>query len=214
MFREMRAALNIPKSVDILEHIRSLSLEPDSEDALSSPRSRAVEVIQNIERSAMIVQTPQPGLTELMRYLDQRKVRKALCTRNFQLPVMHLLGRFLPGVIFEPIITREAKGIQPKPSPEGLWKIAQHWGLAEEAELAGREVFDPLLLARKHLGSGLIMVGDSADDMAAGRRAGAATVLLLNEDNEHVVGKENPDEVIGRLDDLIEILERGFVGRD
>ena len=30
MFQEMRAALGIPRSVDILDHIRSLSNEPDT----------------------------------------------------------------------------------------------------------------------------------------------------------------------------------------
>jgi phosphoglycolate phosphatase-like HAD superfamily hydrolase len=62
-------------------------------------------------------------------------------------------------------------------------------------------------------GNGLIMVGDSIDDMTAGRRAGAATVLLVNEVNEHLSTHEHTDLVIARLDDLIKILEEGFEGR-
>ena len=57
------------------------------------------------------------------------------------------------------------------------------------------------------------MVGDSIDDMTAGRRAGAATVLLVNEVNEHLSTHEHTDLVIARLDDLIKILEEGFEGR-
>lgn len=216
MFREMRAALNIPKSTDILDHLNSLSTTSDnSTNPPTSPRQRANNAIEAIERKAMTVQTPQPGLVELMTYLDKRKIPKALCTRNFPLPVNHLLEKFLPGVRFSPIITRETDGVRPKPSPEGLWRIAESWGLR-----LGRPVgangqdseMDPLLRAKEYLGAGLIMVGDSVDDMACAARANAASVLLLNEDNQHVVEQEQPDLVIRRLDELIDVLEVGFTG--
>lgn len=61
--------------------------------------------------------------------------------------------------------------------------------------------------------TGLIMVGDSIDDMTAGYRAGAATVLLVNEVNAHLATHEHTDLCISRLDELIGILEEGFVGR-
>ena len=32
----------------------------------------------------MAAQKPQPGLQELMRYLDGRGMRKGICTRNFE----------------------------------------------------------------------------------------------------------------------------------
>lgn len=250
MFKEMRAALDIPRSVDILDHIRSLSNEPDTspstskgdephsstdpsqppaEEVLShrsfvsdlqpsSPQARAVAKIQAIERHAMTSQRPQPGLQELMAYLTRRGVRKALCTRNFPAPVHHLLGNHLPEEVFDPIITRETEGIQPKPSPEGLWTIAQAWGLHREVdELAQDSVsvgengeIDPLELAKRYLGSGLIMVGDSIDDMAAGHRAGAATVLLANDENDVLTKHEYTGLSIRRLDELIDILEKGF----
>ena len=218
MFREMRAALNIPKSTDILDHLHSLSTEPDSTTSPpTSPRQRANHAIKTIERNAMTFQTPQPGLVELITYIDKRKLPKALCTRNFPLPVNHLLEKFLPGVTFSPVITRETEGVRPKPSPEGLWRIAERWGLGLEqiADANGRHnENDPLVLAKEHLGAGLLMVGDSVDDMACAARANAASVLLLNEDNEHVIEKEPPDFVIRRLDELIDTLEQGFEGRN
>ena len=48
--------------------------------------------------------------------------------------------------------------------------------------------------------------------MTAGRNAGAATVLLGNERNGHLRDHEHTDLCIERLDDLINILENGFVG--
>ncbi|KAI1609262.1 phosphoglycolate phosphatase [Exophiala viscosa] len=251
MFKEMRSALGIPKSVDIIDHIRSLSNQPDvgiinghqppephsstntnqpplenmmshSADSpdppLDSPQARAVKKIKDIERQAMTSQRPQPGLQELMAYLTRRGVRKALCTRNFPAPVHHLLSNHLPDEEFHPVVTRETEGIQPKPSPEGLWSIAQAWGLDKEVDESpdklvstndGEEI-DPLELARQYLGSGLIMVGDSVDDMAAGYRAGAASVLLVNDENEDLAKHAYTGRTVRRLDELIDILEQGF----
>lgn len=225
MFREMRSVLDIPKSTDILDHIRSLSSEPDEKPSNdgepSSPQSRAQEAIRQIERNAMSTQEPQPGLVELMKYLEGRKIPKALCTRNFLLPVEHLIDTFLSDLKggFDMIITRETKGVQPKPSPEGLWKIAQNWGLEQEAVASedktvdSADGHDPLEIARRYLGQGLIMVGDSIDDMASGYRAGAATVLLVNEDNKELADHKFTDLSVHRLDELVEILDNGFVGK-
>lgn len=54
---------------------------------------------------------------------------------------------------------------------------------------------------------------DSIDDMTAGYKAGAATVLLVNDVNAHLAEHEHTDLIVSRLDELIEILEAGFVGR-
>ena len=49
--------------------------------------------------------------------------------------------------------------------------------------------------------------------MTAGHMAGAATVLLLNERNVHLQEHAHTDLCIKRLDELIDILEQGFVGQ-
>jgi phosphoglycolate phosphatase-like HAD superfamily hydrolase len=56
------------------------------------------------------------------------------------------------------------------------------------------------------------MVGDSIDDMTSGHMAGAATVLLVNERNEHLGEHPHTDLCISQLDDLVDILEGGFLG--
>lgn len=224
MFGEMRAALGIPKTIDILEHIHALPT-PEAQSA-------AMEAIRTIERAAMAKQVAQPGLVELMGYLDARGVRKGICTRNFDQPVNHLLSKFLQGVLFEPIVTRDFR--PPKPDPAGILHIARSWGLtrpAGEGEAGvpvargpGPEVVadgdcDEGLLPTKAGeevadASGLLMVGDSVDDMTAGRTAGAATVLLVNDVNQHLAEHDHTDLVISRLDELIDILEHGFKGRE
>ncbi|KAJ5729880.1 hydrolase [Penicillium malachiteum] len=184
MFTEMRDALGIDRSMDILHHINSLPVED---------RATAVAKIQAVERRAMIDQQPQPGLVQLMEYLQSRGLKRALCTRNFETPVKYLLQNWLPEHSFLPIITRDTPNVIPKPDPAGILHIAQEWGLMNRAE-------------------NLIMVGDSIDDMTSGHKAGAATVLILNEKNIHLKAHPHTDLCISRLDDLINILEKGFVG--
>lgn len=48
--------------------------------------------------------------------------------------------------------------------------------------------------------------------MTAGHTAGAATVLLVNDHNDHLRDHAHTDLCIERLDDLVEILDKGFVG--
>ncbi|KAL8732181.1 MAG: hypothetical protein Q9166_002928 [cf. Caloplaca sp. 2 TL-2023] len=180
----MREALKIPRSTDILDHIHSLP-QPAQDEAQTAIRA--------IERAAMIEQEPQPGLNELITYLEGRGVRMGLCTRNFDAPVTHLLQTFIPAATFSPIITREFR--PPKPNPAGILHIAQAWGLEDGAE-------------------SLIMVGDSMDDMVAGYKAGAATVLLSSKDNEGLKGHEYTGVAIERLDDLVAMLEEGFEERE
>ncbi|KAF2435662.1 HAD-like protein [Tothia fuscella] len=181
MFGEMRSALGIAKSVDILDHVYSLPKDQQEE---------AMAKIRDIERNAMSSQTPQAGLIDLMNYVDSRGVRKGICTRNFDMPVNHLIETFMQGHRFSPIITREFR--PSKPDPAGILHIASTWGLPDAANL--------------------IMVGDSIDDMTAGYRAGAATVLLVNEVNAHLATHEHTDLCIRRLDELVHVLENGFVG--
>jgi len=221
MFAEMRNALGISRSVDILEHVYTL---PPTE------QHRAMELIRAIERTAMVSQVAQPGLVQLMSYLDSHGIRKGICTRNFDAPVHNLLAKFLAGSVFRPIVTRDFR--PPKPDPAGILHIAQSWGLvrqstgepgapvSEEEEAArapetGQDAADGLVPTDTGEevadASGLIMVGDSIDDITAGRRAGAKTVLLVNDVNRHLVDHEHTDLVISRLDELIDVLDNGLL---
>jgi HAD superfamily hydrolase (TIGR01549 family) len=162
-------------------------------EQLSRLRSQQISWITSIpSRTAMKSQQPQAGLVELMEYIDSRGIKKGICTRNFDAPVTHLLTTFLPTSKFHPVVTREFR--PPKPDPAGILHIAKDW-MHEDG------------------GKSLIMVGDSIDDMTAGHRAGAATVLLVNDVNKHLAEHAHTDLVVKQLDDLIEILDNGFEGR-
>jgi phosphoglycolate phosphatase-like HAD superfamily hydrolase len=124
MFGQMRAALDITKSVDILDHIYTL---PPTE------QKAAFQKVRDIESAAMATQAPQPGLVPLMTYLESKYLPKGICTRNFDAPVAHLLGKFLTGMEFVPIVTREFR--PPKPDPAGILHIAKSWGLDGAGEL-------------------------------------------------------------------------------
>ncbi|AOW04408.1 HAD-like domain-containing protein [Yarrowia lipolytica] len=178
MFGQMRAALGIDKSVDILDHVHSL---PDPEQEEAQMKLRAIET------RAMVDMTAQPGLLPLMDYLKKHSVKKTICTRNFPAPVQHLLDAFLSDHVFEPIVTREFK--PPKPHPQGILNICKEWGV------------EP---------GNVIMVGDSVDDMAAGKSAGATTILLQSDVNGHLNADPRTDLVINRLDEIIGLIEEGI----
>ncbi|KAF8308975.1 haloacid dehalogenase-like hydrolase [Clavulina sp. PMI_390] len=182
MFRRMRDALGIDKSVDILDHIEALPLDR---------QAAAEEGVRKVEREAMLEMVAQPGLMELMQYLGSQGIKKAICTRNFDGPTQHLMNKFLNGVEISPIITRTFKPA--KPHPAGILRISDEWGIPPHE---------------------MIMVGDSIDDMRAGRSAGATTVLLLANDghNSHLIKHSCTDVTIKRLDELIALLEGGTLG--
>ncbi|KAK4457204.1 HAD-like domain-containing protein [Cladorrhinum samala] len=221
MFDEMRSALNITKSTDILDHVYALPTQADQD--------RAMSLIRAVESRAMLSQVAQPGLVSLMTYLSSRGIRKGICTRNFDAPVQNLLSKFLDGHEFGPIVTRDFR--PPKPDPAGILHIARSWGLfrksggeagvlkeggdaengREKEETEGSDLVKTEKGEEVADASSLIMVGDSVDDITAGRRAGAKTVLLVNHVNKHLADHEHTDLVISRLDELIDVLENGLL---
>ncbi|KAI5273356.1 HAD-like protein [Aureobasidium subglaciale] len=198
MFGTMREKLGITKGQDILDHVYSLSGEEQKE---------AHKIIEDVEREAMAEQVPQAGLVTLMEHLDKNDIKKGICTRNFNAPVDHLLSNHLPSHIdaFAPIVTRDFR--PPKPSPAGILHIAKQWKIIGESDVGD----DGRPIAKRPIP--VIMVGDSIDDIIAGHDAGCATVLLRSEGKEDLEKDPRTDVVINRLDELVDILEKGFESR-
>lgn len=193
MFGQMRSALGITKNIDILDHIHDLP-EPQ--------QTEAFEKVKAIESEAMSKQIPQAGLVTLMEFLDKHNIRKGICTRNFDAPVNHLLERHIPSHLnpFAPVVTRDFR--PPKPSPVGILHIAKAWGIVETSEVPDKPLHERRIP--------VIMVGDSVDDMAAGRDAGALTVLLRSEGKEDLESDDRTDITIATLDELVGLLEGGL----
>ncbi|RII74892.1 HAD family hydrolase [Pseudomonas monteilii] len=152
-FAAIRVALDIPAEHDILTHLAAL---PADEAA-----AKHAWLLEH-ERDLALASTAAIGAVELVRELAERGCRLGILTRNARelahvtleaigladcFPVAHILGR------------DEAA---PKPSPDGLLKIASAWGVAP---------------------SELVMVGDYRFDLDCGRAAGARTVLVNLPDN-------------------------------
>lgn len=91
----------------------------------------------------------------------------------------------------------------PKPSPAGILHIAHAWGIVESADVPKTKADLPL-----------VMVGDSIDDIVAGYEAGAITVLVRSEGKEDLERDERTDVVVGRLDELVGLLEGGLEVRE
>ena len=152
-FAAIRVALDIPAEHDILTHLAALPV-----DEAAAKHAWLLEH----ERDLALASTAATGAVELVRELAERGCRLGILTRNARelahvtleaigladgFPVEHILGR------------DEAS---PKPSPDGLLKIASAWGVAP---------------------SELVMVGDYRFDLDCGRAAGARTVLVNLPDN-------------------------------
>ncbi|MCX2889450.1 HAD family hydrolase [Pseudomonas sp. DCB_BI] len=152
-FAAIRVALDIPAEHDILTHLAAL---PADEAA-----AKHAWLLEH-ERDLATASTAATGAVELVRELAGRGCRLGILTRNARelahvtleaigladcFPVEHILGR------------DEAA---PKPSPDGLLKIASAWGVTP---------------------SELVMVGDYRFDLDCGRAAGARTVLVNLPDN-------------------------------
>ncbi len=109
-------------------------------------------------------------------------------------PVTHLLEHHVPKHIrpFSPIITRDFR--PPKPSPAGILNIARAWGVAITQDGVSAKQALPI-----------VMVGDSVDDMTAGRDAGALTVLLRSPGKEELEEDERTDISVDRYESLLSL---------
>lgn len=147
-FDAIRRALDIAPEADILEHLASLP-----EHLAREKHAWLFEHERGLARAAR----PAAGAVELVSHLHDEGVRLGILTRN---------ARELAWITLEAIglafaFTRDAvlgrEDAAPKPSPEGLVRIAAGWHVLPAA---------------------LVMVGDYRFDLECGRRAGASTVLV------------------------------------
>ena len=170
-FLDMRRRLGIPTG-DILLTIKQWS-EQD--------RARAYAIIEEIEEQARGKLVLQPGIHELMDFLDSRSIRKAIVTRNTARTVQHLIRHM--NTTFSEIVTREFEPF--KPHPEPALHICRRWRIAP---------------------ANVMMIGDYRDDLLCGHAAGTRTCLLLNERNAEFAALA--DHVVSSLGELKNLISR------
>jgi HAD superfamily hydrolase (TIGR01509 family) len=150
--------------------------------ALAPPeRARAEAILERHETAAAADAEPMDGILPLLAWMESRRLRRGLVTRNSRKSVEMVLARF--GLRFEAVVTRE--DAPPKPAPEPVWLACQRMGVPPSEAL---------------------LVGDFEFDMLAGRRAGVRTVLLRNPTQ---ASSEYADLTVDSLGELRGVLEAG-----
>jgi HAD superfamily hydrolase (TIGR01509 family) len=116
-------------------------------------RERAQSVLLRHECDAAGQSTLNTGCTELMEWIDARRIRTALITRNSRASVETVLARH--ALRFDVLVTREDGKF--KPDPEPLLRACERLGVSTDDAW---------------------MVGDGQYDIEAGLAAGVRTVWL------------------------------------
>ncbi|GMY26988.1 haloacid dehalogenase-like hydrolase domain-containing protein At2g33255 [Fagus crenata] len=170
-----------PSGIDILHHIENWSPEK---------QQKAYETIADYERRGLDRLQIMPGAAELCGFLDAKKIRRGLITRNVKEAVDLFHQRF--GLTFGPALSREFRPYKPDPGP--LLHICSAW------EVLPNEV---------------MMIGDSLkDDVACGKRAGAFTCLLDEigryDSPDYANVDLKPDFKVSSLTEVYSLLEEHF----
>lgn len=180
-FEAIRSAVGCPSGIGLLEHLESLD---DAEE-----RARKEAVLEAAEIAAAERVFPNEGAAELVSFLRSSRVPMAIISRNRREPVERSFA-FLPGIEqsdFVLIVTRD-QGLSPKPLPDGVLHVAATMGL------------DP---------AEVLLIGDHAYDIEAGRRAGTLTMYLHNDPQEP--GElDQADFVVPELRTAIEVIRYGL----
>lgn len=148
----------------------------------AAARARAMAVVEETEREAAGRATPNPGALELVAALRARGIGMAVITRNMHEAAATTMRAI--GVDIELLVTREFGPIKPSPEPvlHALRQLAAEPGRA-------------------------LMVGDFKDDITAGRLAGTATCLVMNNAGPP---RYEADLHVPTPTDLLELFQRAW----
>jgi|ABPY01.1.fsa_nt_gi HAD superfamily hydrolase (TIGR01549 family) len=150
------------------------------DEADEAEKARVDDILERHEARAASNCTFLSGARELLEFLEERGVAKALLTRNTQRTIAHVCGRL--GMRFDIALSREDS--EPKPSPRPVLHICQALGAAPERTL---------------------VVGDYLYDMLAGERAGAMTMLVDSHNRGRFVYE--PDYEVADLAEARPVIE-------
>lgn len=126
-----------------------------------------------------------PNATKLLKHLKQQNKRIALFTTKENKDTMKVLEHLDMLDMFEMIVARQDVE-QPKPHPEGLHKILEHFSLENPKDV--------------------IMIGDTYYDLAAGHNAQVNTMIVKHGYDKNVLNhKQQPTWVIHNFSELLDV---------
>jgi HAD superfamily hydrolase (TIGR01509 family) len=144
-FSALRAKLGLPQGAPILETIQHWE---------SEKKLWANQVVLEFEKQGAEISTVMPGAREFLTFLEEKKIPKAIFTRNAKEIALATLDRH--GLNFSMLVARE--DAPPKPLPDGLHLIQKSFGLSKKE---------------------ILFVGDFTYDLMAGIAAEIPTALYL-----------------------------------
>jgi len=180
-FAAIHEAVGCPRDSGLLEYLAQI---PDPAE-----RSRKEGILRAAEMEAAGRCRTNEGAGELVAFLRDRGIPMGIITRNSREAVDRAFAN-LPGIDpadFAVVVTRDLP-FDPKPLPDGVRFVAAHLGVD-----AGH----------------LLMIGDHALDVEAGKRAGAPTMFLRNDPTE-AQADGGADLVVGTLAEALEVIRYGL----
>jgi HAD superfamily hydrolase (TIGR01549 family) len=145
-FEAIRREISLPGGTPLLEALRELDGEQ---------RLRAEAILDRHEGLAAERASVFEGIPEFLAFLESRRIRRAVLTRNSRRAATTVLTRC--GLVLDPIVAREDG--PPKPDPAGVRRICTAWDLPP---------------------GDVLTIGDYLFDIEAGRRAGTRTALVTH----------------------------------
>lgn len=152
-FPSIKRALEIPQEADILAHLAALPKE-----------EATAKHAWLIDHERVLAENAKPalGAVELVNKLKQQNYRLAILTRNDRELAHITLKAIGLDDCFESDYILGRDEAPPKPSPEGLLKIAEKWQVKPQQTL---------------------IIGDYLHDVACGKNANTHTLLVNQTDN-------------------------------
>jgi HAD superfamily hydrolase (TIGR01549 family) len=167
-FDAIREEIGLRPGVDILQSIEAME---------GKGRERARAVLHRHEIKAAGQARLLKGAREVLDELAARDIKPGLLTRNSAESARRITGSL--GLRFDAVVTRDDG--PPKPSPEGIYRIARELGVVP---------------------ANTLMVGDYIFDVLTGKAAGARTVFIRNKHNP----PPEADWVLEKLTDIISLI--------
>ena len=180
-FAALRGTVGCPPGLGLLEFLAGI------EDAEERRAKEAVLEARELEAAEQTLENA--GATELVEYLHRSGVPMGIITRNTRESIDRSFAK-LPGVdpgYFDVVVTRDLP-LSPKPFPDGVLYAAEQLGV-EVAEL--------------------LVVGDYAFDVQAGKRAGALAMYLYNDPAGPFHG-DGADFVVHSLAEALGVIRLGL----